>query len=89
VGVSRRVRQGAVVAAVLLSLSMAGCGRRGKLEPPPNPSNPFALGVDKPAPAADQSADDTDGKSHIGIHRRVKNPPITPPNEPFILDPLL
>ena len=91
--VSRRVRQGAVLGAVLLSLTMAGCGRRGRLEPAPDPNNPFALSIDKPAPA-DPAADADpagagDTKTRLGTHRRPKNPPIKPPNEPFILDPLL
>ncbi len=59
--------------AVMLSSVLAGCGRRGALLPPPDPN----------APAQDASA------SKTGIHRRPKNPPIVPPNEPFILDPLL
>jgi predicted small lipoprotein YifL len=61
-----------VLGVVLMALSVAGCGRRGRLEPPPDPSAPPESTVTK-----------------SGVHKRPRNPPITPPNEPFILDPLL
>ncbi|HEX4767851.1 MAG TPA: hypothetical protein VH414_16425 [Lichenihabitans sp.] len=59
--------------ALMLSSTLAGCGRRGALLPPPDPN----------APPQDASV------SKTGIHRRPKNPPIVPPNQPFVLDPLL
>ncbi len=59
--------------AIMLSSAVAGCGRRGALLPPPDPN----------APPQDTSA------SKTGIHRRPKNPPIVPPNQSFILDPIL
>lgn len=80
---SRRVRRGATLGAVALALALGGCGRRGRLEPPPDPNNPFAYGY--PAPAADQ----TGGDGKPVVHRRPKNPPIKAPVEPFVLDPLL
>ncbi len=64
----------AAAGAALLLVSLAGgCGRRGRLEPPPDPNAPVT------------KADAT----KTGLPRRPKNPPIRPPNEPFILDPLL
>ncbi len=64
------------VAVVLLVLTAAlgGCGRRGRLEPPPDPNAP-------PADKADVSK--------AGFHKKPVRPPITPPIRPFILDPLL
>jgi predicted small lipoprotein YifL len=58
--------------AAALALGVAGCGRRGALEPPPD-----ASAVQKPAPSKGEPA------------ARKKVPPITPPNTPFVLDPLL
>ena len=81
--VSRGVRRITALAVVTLSLAVGGCGRRGELEPAPNPDNPFALGNPKPA------ASGPDDQNRSGLQRRPKNPPIKPPNEPFILDPLL
>jgi predicted small lipoprotein YifL len=65
----------AVPIALLAALAFAasGCGRAGPLEPPPD-----ATAVAKPAAS---SADE------VQIHK--KNPPITPPKTPFVLDPLL
>ncbi|MDX7953893.1 hypothetical protein P7D22_22315 [Lichenihabitans sp. Uapishka_5] len=70
--VSRHIRMGAVLGVVLVNLSVAGCGRRGKLEPAPDPNAPVRSDVTKQ-----------------GVHRRAKNPPILPPHDSFILDPLL
>jgi predicted small lipoprotein YifL len=60
------------VVAVLAS-SLAGCGRRGQLEPPPDPS----VQAEKP-----------DNGSQA-IERRPKRVPIKPPQQSFVLDPLL
>jgi predicted small lipoprotein YifL len=67
----------AVAIALLAALAFAvsGCGRAGPLEPPPD-----ATAVAKPADTS-SSADD--------LQTRKKNPPITPPKTPFVLDPLL
>ena len=59
--------------ALLVALTLAGCGRRGELEPP----------VDSLAVAQPAAADNGEPVLH------KKNPPITPPKTPFILDPLL
>ncbi len=59
--------------ALLATLVVAGCGRRGELEPPVD-----ASAVQRPA-----SADN----SEPTVHKKI--PPITPMKTPFVLDPLL
>jgi predicted small lipoprotein YifL len=56
-----------------LAFAVSGCGRAGPLEPPPDPS-----AVAKP---------ETSENGEPQLHK--KNPPITPPKTPFVLDPLL
>ncbi|MDJ1159566.1 lipoprotein [Chelatococcus sp. SYSU_G07232] len=69
----------ALVAAGL-SLLVAACGRRGPLEPPPDPSAPKE---EKAEPGGGSMT-----PSPIGTPK--KQPRATSvPNEPFILDPLL
>jgi predicted small lipoprotein YifL len=66
-----------VVALSLLfgvALLAAGCGRRGPLEPPGG-------AIATPTPTASSDVTDQMG--------RPKNPPITPPKKPFVLDPIL
>jgi predicted small lipoprotein YifL len=67
----------ALALAALASLS--GCGRIGPLEPPPE------------ATASTKQASSTapGNLESISPQVRPKIPPITPPNQPFILDPLL
>lgn len=65
----------AAVLVLCLGALLAGCGRRGRLEPPPTPES---------IAAAEKAKD-----SKTGIHKRVPNPPIRAPNQPFILDPIL
>lgn len=77
---SRRVRRGAALVAVALALMTGACGRRGRLEPAPDPEHPFTLGTPKPPPDADNKP---------GVPRKPKYVPIRPPHESFILDPLL
>lgn len=67
----RRVLAGAVLAAMLVT-ALAGCGRRGALEPPPDPSVAAT-------PHPDQ----------LAAVRRPRPIPIKPPDQPFLLDPLL
>ena len=62
---------GALALVVLIALAATGCGRRGQLEPPPDPN-----AVVKP-----------DDPAHPQVHHSP--PPIKPPKDPFILDPLL
>ena len=61
------------VTLLVLAAALGGCGRRGRLEPPPDPN--------APAETADVSK--------AGFHKKPVRPPITAPNRPFILDPLL
>ena len=61
----------------LAALALAGCGRKGPLEPPPDPS------------AKVQEPVATDNP--IGPPKRAKKnrTPINVPKDPFILDPIL
>ena len=73
---SPSVRRAAALALALgLALFVAGCGRRGPLEPPNAGVAPT------PTPTASSELNDQFG--------RPKNPPITPPKTSFVLDPLL
>ena len=70
-------RRSAVLAA--LALGLAACGRRGALEPPVDASAATPV-----APAAGS------GIAVAGpLKGRKKRVPITPPKDPFFLDPLL
>ena len=64
-------RDGALALTLIAAVLIAGCGRRGELEPPPDAS-------------AVKPAEDP-------LHPQARKPvaPITPPKQPFILDPLL
>ncbi len=73
-------RRRAPALAALAALCLAGCGRIGPLEPPPE-ANASA----KPAASA---ANPTSVEA-LSPQVKPKIPPITPPNQPFILDPLL
>ncbi len=66
--------------ALLVALALAGCGRYGPLEPPPDASAPAKPAMPKPY---DRSADT------LNPQMKPKIPPITPPNQPFFLDFLL
>ena len=65
----------ALLLVLAVAAALGGCGRRGRLEPPPTPESEQAA-----AKAA---------SSKTGIHKRAPNPPIRAPDRPFILDPLL
>jgi predicted small lipoprotein YifL len=67
-------RAAAFAALAALAFAVSGCGRAGPLEPPPD-----ASAVAKPAESATNE--------NLQVHN--KNPPITPPKTPFVLDPLL
>ena len=71
---SARPRGAALAAA--LALLLAGCGRIGPLEPPPD-----ANAAPKPAQTAEEAT--------LNPQVKPKIPPVTPPKQPFILDPLL
>ena len=62
--------------AALLAFCLAGCGKYGALEPPPDPNAP-------PKPANSNPANMNGGLSKPSI------PPIVPPKQPFFLDFML
>jgi predicted small lipoprotein YifL len=64
-----------------LILCVSACGRRGALEPPPDPSAPSQESA-QPTPGALPSPVATPGRSS-------RQAPFVRPKEPFILDPLL
>ncbi len=70
-----------VLVAGLLVLSLSACGRRGALEPPPDPS----------APQAQQQAPEGQATlpSPVGTPRSRARQGYDIPTKPFILDPLL
>ena len=68
-----------VALAALVALATAGCGRIGPLEPPPEASAPAKPAVST-APGSMEA---------ISPQVKPKIPPVTPPNQPFVLDPLL
>jgi predicted small lipoprotein YifL len=71
-------RYRAIAAAAFVALAVSGCGRIGPLEPPPDPNAP-------PKPAQSGAA----SQSGLSADTKPKIPPIVPPHQPFILDPLL
>jgi predicted small lipoprotein YifL len=71
-------RYRAIAATALVALAVSGCGRIGPLEPPPDPNAP-------PKPAQSGAA----SQSGLSADTKPKIPPIVPPHQPFILDPLL
>jgi predicted small lipoprotein YifL len=64
---------GALAFLALIAFGASACGRRGALEPPPDPN------------AVAKTADDNGGLPQAPH----KPKPVTPPKEPFVLDPLL
>ena len=77
----------AVVLAALVGLALAGCGRRGPLEPPPNSRNAVGL-PDEEVGAAPDSFSQPAGTSPFGQPAK-QNRAVQVPNKPFLLDPLL
>lgn len=65
----------AVILVLAVGASLGACGRRGRLEPPPTPESIAAAEKAK--------------ESKSGLHKRPPNPPIRPPQQPFVLDPIL
>ena len=68
-----RTSAGALALLALIALGAGACGRRGALEPPPNP-NAVAKTTD-------------DGSAQPQVAHKPK--PVQPPKQPFVLDPLL
>ncbi len=67
-------RFAALVLVVGMALAASGCGRYGPLEPPNSSAS-----ADHAKPSNDPGAGFT----------APRNPPITPPKAPFVLDPVL
>lgn len=68
--------------SILAALALAGCGRRGPLEPPPGAAAPAA-----PPTAKTAGSNVTEGKTHP----EETTAPATEkaPRRPFLLDPML
>ena len=90
------LKRGAIAFAAAISLSLASCGRRGPLEPPPGApaSNAPLTGMpgDYEAPAnpgelAGQNTATSNGAEAPGQAGGQQTPPRV--RKPFILDPLL
>ena len=71
-------RRRAPALAALAALGLAACGRIGPLEPP------GGAAAAQPAPAAAPGSVEAMSPA---VKPRI--PPITAPNQPFVLDPLL
>ncbi len=82
----------ALVVAAALVAGLSACGRRGALEPPPNPRVPAAAAN---ATANAETADDETPETLLPSatpkpqSSRESKRGYTIPKEPFILDPLL
>jgi predicted small lipoprotein YifL len=89
---------------MLIAFAAASCGRKGALEPPPNASvTPQTSSAAAAAAAAQDKANGTEVAGNgtepaqdatapsggLSSFRAKKPPPVRPPKEPFILDPLL
>jgi predicted small lipoprotein YifL len=72
-GCPSTVRMVSLAVVVVLASTLAGCGRRDQLEPAPDPSVQAA----KPA------------DNNQVMAQRPRRVPIKPPQQPFVLDPLL
>ncbi len=70
----------ALAVVVLAALALAGCGRYGPLEPPPDASAQAKAAAPKASDASPEA---------MNPQMKPKIPPITPPNQPFFLDFLL
>ncbi|MBF9235700.1 LPS translocon maturation chaperone LptM [Microvirga alba] len=70
--------------AGLVILSLSACGRRGALEPPPDPSAPQTQQT-----VSEDETDESTLPSPVGTPRKKINRSYKIPDKPFILDPLL
>jgi predicted small lipoprotein YifL len=87
-------KRGAIVVAAAIALSLASCGRRGPLEPPPGApaSNAPLTGApgdyETPANSGELAGQNTAASSGAEALAAAKQPTRRPP-KPFLLDPLL
>jgi len=83
-----------IVLVAAIALSLASCGRRGPLEPPPGAaiSNAPLTGTpgdyEAPANPGELAGQNTATSSGAAAPAAAKQPPPHPP-KPFLLDPLL
>jgi predicted small lipoprotein YifL len=68
-----RMSAGALAFLALIAFGASGCGRRGALEPPPDPNA--------------VAAKEVNGDTHPQVAHKPK--PVQPPKQPFFLDFLL
>ena len=73
----------AALALVVTALGLSGCGRRGNLEPAPD------SGVTAKQVRAQTQEQQTETSSVDGTVNQRPPKGVTPPKQPFILDPLL
>ncbi len=76
-----RLTRCAGVLTVVILAALAGCGRRGALEPPPE------AGVSAHAAREPEESKDGAPPESVQNNRRVRG--VVPPKDPFVLDPLL
>ncbi len=87
-------KRGAIVFAAAIALSLASCGRRGPLEPPPGApaSNAPLTGTlgdyEAPVNPGELAGQNTATSSGVEAPAAAKQPPRRPAR-PFLLDPLL
>jgi predicted small lipoprotein YifL len=90
----RRTLLPAIVLVAAITLSLASCGRRGPLEPPPGAavSNAPLTGTpgdyEAPANPGELAGQNTAAPSTAEAPAAAKQPPPRAP-KPFLLDPLL
>jgi predicted small lipoprotein YifL len=78
----------AVLLAALVGLAVAGCGRRGPLEPPPGARNGVEYPEDKETQVEAEADSPVFNTSPAGRPAKASKV-IVPPKRSFILDPLL
>nr|WP_256515722.1 lipoprotein [Alsobacter ponti] len=78
----------AVLVGLCLGLALAGCGRRGALEPPPGAAKAAPDTVNRTDPSLEPAPKPiVPSVSPVGTGK--KGQPITAPKSDFILDPIL
>jgi predicted small lipoprotein YifL len=85
-------KRGAIVVAAVITLSLASCGRRGPLEPPPGApaSNAPRAGTPGDYEATANSGELSGQNTAAGAPGQAGAKQTPPPvRKPFLLDPLL